>query len=304
MGYEYLNRWTHEYTDTHDCLICRQQIRYSCCQRPDSLIPNSCQRVCLQLPHRAQLALWCVWSTKKWIQVCTCNVYLCGCMCVRWPWARVRACARMKASFTSLSAIILSLGQNHRVAADCTQGIYPSSANLQEYSSAGWLSNTHVYAHSLSHPLPHVSQTLVTLNFIKIPNVLCLCQKEMLPISRMIFSCVYMFVIACVILGWQVNMSVCVCASVIHLLPQLSGFGFTGFHLGLVHHVVCRYGKKRGGKVVDKIRACEGLRQCTCSCPTIKTSAFVSLTHAVRTYAFTVTYTLSKHPVCLPAFLS
>lgn len=34
----------------------RQEIRNSSCQRPDSLIPNSCQSDCLQLP----LALWCV----------------------------------------------------------------------------------------------------------------------------------------------------------------------------------------------------------------------------------------------------
>lgn len=76
--------------------------------------------------------------------------------------------------------------------------------------------------------------------------LICLCVWQLLLCA---WVCIY----------FQYEFIICI----FHLLLQLSGFGLAGFHLGLVHHVVCgraerteedRKREKRK-KVVDKIRA-------------------------------------------------
>lgn len=181
-----MSAWTHRHT--HNCLICRKQIRYSCCQQPDSFIPNSCQRDCLQFapPHRRTTRnMMCVVSENE--SKCLYGVGGCVGECAldghEATWDCLFMCAWMKASFSSLFAIILSPRQKHQA------GRTPQSRHLPPCVKVCVCVGALVFlvaprcvsAHFLSHPLflsfpnlsSYVSLTMVNQNFVTLPVCAC-----------------------------------------------------------------------------------------------------------------------------------
>lgn len=120
--FKQMNTWT----QTHCYIICTQQIRYSWCWHPDSLIPNPCQRDCLQLLHHAQLALGCVvnYDQSKYEFVCVQRI----CSLAR------QACVLCVPEWRLVSTPSLQLSchpdRNIRVAVNLNQGIYPLCVNV------------------------------------------------------------------------------------------------------------------------------------------------------------------------------
>lgn len=122
-----------------------------------------------------------------------------------------------------------------------------------------------------------------------------------------------MIVTACVLLGWHVNMSSRQAVVVMwinwwvyHLLLQFICLGIAGFHLGLVHHVVCGQTKRdrqrkreRGKKVVDKMRISDNA-----SVHFWPWKSHPSVWHMLcaHIHSQTEAYTQSKSPLCFHIF--
>lgn len=188
-------------------------------------------------------------------------------------WSRVRLhvfmCAWMKASLSSLFAIMLSLRQKHQgsstplsrhlpLLCECMCAVYVFCLPVRILICQ--VAVRHMYAYFLSHFLhPHHPPFFFSLN---ICQPLSDKQCTEFHFNPIVFACVRgnvnfdnvwfsflsnMTVIACRPLGWCVSVYVCVRYShlsmcinlfLFHLLFQFRGFCFAGFHLGLVHHIV------------------------------------------------------------------
>lgn len=122
-----MNTWTHRHTWLFNLQTADPLLPLS------SFFPNSCQRDCLQLPHHAQLELWCVCGQWKWIQCCRSNGCFCGCCTFNWydpVWDCTSLCVHEWRLVWALSLqLCCHWDRNIRVAAHHYQGIYPSCVN-------------------------------------------------------------------------------------------------------------------------------------------------------------------------------
>lgn len=133
--------------------------------------------------------------------------------------------------------------RNIMVAVHCNQGIYTIvwmhavsvSCSFEEYIY--WASLSHMFVHSFIHHhftqcsylSCHINQALEALTFFK--SYMIICAKGKIYYNQ------FSFVLYCFPKRMVLYVS--------HLLLQLVCFGFTTFHLGLIHHVVYRQTEMR-----------------------------------------------------------